>query len=85
MEAEDLKLGDKVVPLKRTIDTGEFPVTHSVAWRAALAANQPYLFVERINFDTTSGVPRVLCSVDADGSSMMADWFEDADLVQYTE
>ena len=98
MEAEDLKVGDRVRPIQRTLDHARVPhpATHSFVWRTALeraslqgiTEQQCCLYVCAINLDHPSGIPRVLCSLDPPrvyGIVTDADWFADVDLVPAAE
>lgn len=77
MFLEDLKVGDKVVPLSHTIrdretfDWNVKPAEHSVAWRAAQRMEQPFLYV--ISIDSRKEV--VLCnSKNARGGDYFKEW-----------
>ena len=93
MEAEDLKINDRVYPLRRTLEHGDFPSTHSYAWRQALAAvsdpREAHLYVAAIEFDTPNGIPVVLCATKPISTTpgvshtLEADWFHDVDLVPW--
>ena len=98
MEAEEIKINDKVVPLIRTTRQGTFAPAHSVTWQMAQKLNppQPYLYAIEVVIDTPSGVPVVLCALTPSSSRrtlqatlidpevIYADWFQDTDLVPYT-
>lgn len=84
MYVEDMSLGDKVVPISKTIMVGDDPAKmvnpeSSVAWRIASYYKQPYLFV----VGTTDILGQVKCAPTPEPFAY--DVFMDYDLEEYNE
>lgn len=73
------KIGDKVVPISKTMD-GRIPgLENSACWKKALGMNQPFIYVKRTPVE--DGIPEYVCSHnDVEGG----DYFHERDLVEYT-
>lgn len=81
MFIEDMRIGMKVVPLKRTTNKGEYKPTHSLVWKEVLKSENPsthFLIVFDMREDI---IPKILCGTSPD----FADWFSDTDLVEFND
>lgn len=81
MFIEDIEVGMQVVPVSRTASRNSWsadmhPPTHSVTWRKALQAGQPFLIVAKVDYREE----RILCSIDG---SEGGDYFKEYDLEPY--
>lgn len=69
------KIGDKIIPLKRTVE-GYGTLSDSVVWEKAMEINQPYLYVNFVNHSI------IMANTQNDNSG---DYFSISDIIHYME